>query len=83
MVTGSTAGIGFATVKLLAAEGAAVFINGRTQKRIDDAIAQIKSEINNVELRGIPTDFSKHGDVTNLIKQVPGTTRFCIGHLPV
>ncbi|MEP6681808.1 MAG: hypothetical protein ABJA35_01055, partial [Parafilimonas sp.] len=27
MVTGSTAGIGFATAKLLAAEGATVYIN--------------------------------------------------------
>jgi len=33
VVTGSTAGIGFAIAKGLAGSGAAVVINGRTQKR--------------------------------------------------
>jgi len=35
LVTGSTAGIGFATALGLAREGAAVFVNGRTQARAD------------------------------------------------
>lgn len=45
LVTGSTAGIGLATAKLLAAEGATVIINGRTQSRIEEAIKQIKAEV--------------------------------------
>lgn len=41
LVTGSTAGIGFATASLLAQEGARVIVNGRTQKRVDDAVERI------------------------------------------
>lgn len=70
LVTGSTAGIGFATAKLLAAEGATVYINGRTQKRIDEAIVKIKREHPHARVKGIPADFSKVTEVSNLIKQI-------------
>jgi len=39
-VTGSTAGIGLATARLLAKEGAVVFVNGRTDARVGAAIAR-------------------------------------------
>jgi NAD(P)-dependent dehydrogenase (short-subunit alcohol dehydrogenase family) len=42
LVTGSTAGIGFAIAAALAAEGARVIVNGRTQKGVDDAVAALK-----------------------------------------
>src|SRR5580700_2015470 len=42
LVTGSTAGIGFATAREFAAEGASVVINGRTQERVDRAITEIR-----------------------------------------
>jgi len=42
LVTGSTAGIGFAIAAALAREGAAVIINGRTQQAVDEAISQLK-----------------------------------------
>ena len=35
LVTGSTAGIGFAIARALAHEGAAVIVNGRTQAAVD------------------------------------------------
>ena len=41
LITGSTAGIGFAIAASLAAEGARVIVNGRTQKRVDEAVAKI------------------------------------------
>ena len=41
LVTGSTAGIGFATARALAIEGAHVYVNGRTQERVDAAMAAI------------------------------------------
>ena len=37
LVTGSTAGIGFAIAQTLAAEGAFVVVNGRTQAAVDAA----------------------------------------------
>src|SRR5258708_34966875 len=42
LVTGSTAGIGFATAEALAREGATVIVNGRTQERVDDALGKLK-----------------------------------------
>jgi NAD(P)-dependent dehydrogenase (short-subunit alcohol dehydrogenase family) len=43
LVTGSTAGIGYAIAQSLASEGAHVFVNGRTQQRVDAAIAAIRT----------------------------------------
>jgi NAD(P)-dependent dehydrogenase (short-subunit alcohol dehydrogenase family) len=48
LVTGSTAGIGFAIAETLAAEGAAVIVNGRTQKRVDDALAKLKGTVQGI-----------------------------------
>jgi NAD(P)-dependent dehydrogenase (short-subunit alcohol dehydrogenase family) len=42
LVTGSTAGIGFATAAALYREGASVVINGRTPARVEEAAAKIK-----------------------------------------
>src|SRR3982751_5327610 len=43
LVTGSTAGIGYAIAAALAKEGAHVVINGRTQARVDAALAKLGS----------------------------------------
>jgi NAD(P)-dependent dehydrogenase (short-subunit alcohol dehydrogenase family) len=43
LVSGSTAGIGFAIASALAREGARVIVNGRTRAAVDDAVAQIRS----------------------------------------
>ena len=43
LITGSTAGIGFAIAERLAQEGAAVVVNGRTQERVDEAIDKIQA----------------------------------------
>jgi NAD(P)-dependent dehydrogenase (short-subunit alcohol dehydrogenase family) len=43
LVSGSTAGIGHAIAAALAAEGARVIVNGRTQASVDDAVARIKA----------------------------------------
>jgi NAD(P)-dependent dehydrogenase (short-subunit alcohol dehydrogenase family) len=42
IVTGSTGGIGFAIAKRLAQAGAAVVLNGRQQKAVDEAISKLK-----------------------------------------
>ena len=42
LVTGSTAGIGFAIARGLAAEGAQVTITGRTQASVEAALARLR-----------------------------------------
>jgi NAD(P)-dependent dehydrogenase (short-subunit alcohol dehydrogenase family) len=48
LVTGSTAGIGFSIAKLLASEGASVYINGRTEERVKKAVAEIGGKVEGV-----------------------------------
>jgi NAD(P)-dependent dehydrogenase (short-subunit alcohol dehydrogenase family) len=44
LVSGSTAGIGYAIAETLAREGARVVVNGRTQKGVDQAVSSIKHD---------------------------------------
>jgi NAD(P)-dependent dehydrogenase (short-subunit alcohol dehydrogenase family) len=71
LITGSTAGIGLAITKQLAAEEAIVYINGRTQQRIDDAVKEIKAEVHNASVQGIASDFSKADEVVALLRKLP------------
>ena len=48
LVTGSTAGIGFSIAKLLAREGAFVYINGRTEERVKKAVGEIEGKVDGV-----------------------------------
>jgi len=41
LITGSTAGIGYAIAESLLQEGARVIVNGRTQSRVDEAVAKL------------------------------------------
>src|SRR5437870_12409860 len=59
LVTGSTAGIGFAVAKALAAEGAQVIVNGRTDARVNEAIRSIRAEIPSAKLEALALDLSK------------------------
>src|SRR6202162_2599145 len=56
LVTGSTAGIGFAIAKRLAREGAKVVVNGRTNGRVHDAMVKIENEIANAKISGVAAD---------------------------
>jgi NAD(P)-dependent dehydrogenase (short-subunit alcohol dehydrogenase family) len=71
LVTGSTAGIGFATARQLAAEGAAVVINGRTKERVDAAIAAIRKEHPGADLSGVASDVAKAPGCAKVIEAVP------------
>lgn len=71
LVTGSSAGIGLAIAALLAKEGATVYVNGRTNERVDEAIALIKKGGVCGELIGLPIDLASKQGVEALIKQVP------------
>ncbi|MBA3591873.1 SDR family NAD(P)-dependent oxidoreductase, partial [Methylibium sp.] len=58
LVTGSTAGIGLATARALALEGAQVIVNGRTQRRVDEAVESIKAGQPGAHVRGFALDLS-------------------------
>ena len=58
LVTGSTAGIGFAIGSSLAGEGATVIINGRTERRVGDAIATIRQKHPEARLEASARDLS-------------------------
>ncbi len=58
LVTGSTAGIGFAIARGLAREGARVIITGRTEKRVNAAIDAIKNKHGSAEIEGFVGDLS-------------------------
>ena len=71
LVTGSTAGIGFAIAKALAAEGAQVLVNGRTGQRVDEAMAAICSAVPHARLEPLALDLSKAGAVVETTKRFP------------
>jgi NAD(P)-dependent dehydrogenase (short-subunit alcohol dehydrogenase family) len=71
LVTGSTAGIGFAIARALARENAAVVITGRTQKRVDEAIESIRKEIPGAILSGIAADLSAPDGSPKTVQAVP------------
>lgn len=71
LVTGSTAGIGYAIAKQLAHEGAKVIVNGRTQQRVDEAVKSIIEATGNQEVKGVIADFSNKAQIDALIEQVP------------
>jgi NAD(P)-dependent dehydrogenase (short-subunit alcohol dehydrogenase family) len=71
LVSGSTAGIGYAIAKQLAAEGAKVIVNGRTAERVNAAVEQIKQDTGNTEVTGVIADFTKPDDIAALVEQVP------------
>lgn len=72
LVSGSTAGIGFAIAQGLAREGAEVVVNGRTQERVDTAVATIKKKFPDSLVQGFAGDLSKTEVADELFKRYPG-----------
>jgi NAD(P)-dependent dehydrogenase (short-subunit alcohol dehydrogenase family) len=70
LVTGSTAGIGFAASVRLAEEGAAVVLNGRSEERVQEAVRRARERVPEAELFGVATDLSKAEGVEDLVRQV-------------
>jgi len=71
VVSGSTAGIGFAIAAALAAEGGKVVVNGRTQPRVDAALKAIQQRVAGADLRGVPADLGTAAGVESFVRQVP------------
>jgi len=71
IVSGSTAGIGYAIAEELARNGAAVVVSGRTQARVDAAVAALSKAVPGTSLRGVAADLSTAEGAAALIAQVP------------
>src|SRR5437016_5213673 len=65
VITGGTEGIGLATGKLFVKEGAYVFITGRRQKELDEAVKAIGSNVS-----GVQGDIAKLADLDRLYETV-------------
>lgn len=71
LVSGSTAGIGLAIAEALAREGAEVIVNGRTQERVDSALAAIRKAQPGAKLRGVAGDLGTREGVEAALAAVP------------
>jgi NAD(P)-dependent dehydrogenase (short-subunit alcohol dehydrogenase family) len=65
LITGGNSGIGLATAKRFVQEGAFVFVTGRTQLKLDQAVTQVGSNV--IGVRG---DVAKLGDLDRLFEQI-------------
>jgi len=71
LVTGSTAGIGNAIAKGLAATGASVVVNGRNQAKVDAAVDAIAKAVPGARVRGIAADVSAAAGCKALLAALP------------
>jgi NAD(P)-dependent dehydrogenase (short-subunit alcohol dehydrogenase family) len=71
LVTGSTAGIGFAIAESLANEGATVIVNGRTQRRVDEALGRLRKADFHAGLEGLAADLGTADGAKAAIAKYP------------
>jgi len=71
LVTGSTAGIGYGIAKGLAAAGADVALNGRSQATVDAAVKKLAAEVSGSKVRGIAADVSTSAGCKALVAVLP------------
>jgi NAD(P)-dependent dehydrogenase (short-subunit alcohol dehydrogenase family) len=71
VVSGSTAGIGLAIATALAAEGASVVVNGRTEARVNSALDKIRQHDKTADLHGVAADLGTAAGVEAFVKRVP------------
>ncbi|MEY9361665.1 NAD(P)-dependent dehydrogenase (short-subunit alcohol dehydrogenase family) [Bradyrhizobium yuanmingense] len=69
LVTGSTAGIGYAIARGLAGSGASVVINGRGQDKVDAAVRRLEGT--GAKVRGIAADVSTAAGCKALVAALP------------
>jgi NAD(P)-dependent dehydrogenase (short-subunit alcohol dehydrogenase family) len=71
LVSGSTAGIGLAIAVMLAREGAAVLVNGRTKQRVDAAVQAVREEASGADVTGVAADLGTAQGAAELVRAVP------------
>ena len=71
LVTGSTAGIGHAIAKGLAAAGAEVTVNGRTRDKVEAAVAAITKTVPGARVHGVAASASTVEGCNTLVTALP------------
>ena len=82
IVTGSTAGIGFAIAAGLAESGAAVVINGRSQGSVEAATARLAAKFPQVKIEGVAADLATPAGVAAFLKRA-GDTDILVNNLGI
>ena len=71
LVTGATAGIGFAIAQGLSQEGARVTITGRTQAAIDKALEKLRKAVPTAKVSGIAADCAAAAGAEAVFEHLP------------
>jgi NAD(P)-dependent dehydrogenase (short-subunit alcohol dehydrogenase family) len=71
LVSGSTAGIGFAIAGALAREGATVIVNGRTEERVKAAIERLRGNETQAKLEGLAADLGSGAGCDEALRKFP------------
>ena len=68
LITAASSGLGLATARELAADGAHVVICGRSRDRLDEALKQLRDELGDgISIAGHVADVTKQEDVVGLV----------------
>jgi NAD(P)-dependent dehydrogenase (short-subunit alcohol dehydrogenase family) len=70
-VTGSTAGIGYASAEALAREGAYVIINGRSLQRVEATLDKLRSAVPGAAVQGLAADLGTRAGCDAAIAEYP------------
>ena len=71
LISGSTKGIGFAIASQLAAEGARVIVNGRSEKTVNSALQQIRTAVPEAKVEGFAGDLASTTATEELLELFP------------
>src|SRR5690349_8630659 len=70
LVSGSTTGIGYAIAKGFAKEGATVYLNGRSESNVNDALKRLSREVSSAKVTGVVADLATEEGFTKLTKEL-------------
>ena len=71
LVTGSTAGIGYAIAMALATEGSQVTLNGRSSASVDNALKRMRDAVPGVVCNGVVADAGTAAGCAQLVQSKP------------
>lgn len=70
-ISGSTAGIGRCAAETFLREGANVYINGRTNSKVEEVVKQLRSSFPEASVHGVAADFADPTAIQSLTQQLP------------